>query len=187
MERVRGWHPLEGAPEGALSFYDGHLLRPNPYMRVTDIDRRLGTDLGQLYGLDFNPADKTDSAEARTNAFRDAMRQGLVIIHPRCVKLIAHLQGARWNKNRTDWSRTTVMGHFDLMAAAIQLWRIVAQNRHMNPSPPYRPAVARGTQIEDSLPWQKSASPENRNIQIVREVLGIDSSPRRPGVMRVKR
>lgn len=186
MPIVKAWHPAAPPPPEVLTYYDPleNRLRANPYMRVTDIDRRLAGDLAAEYGLDFHPADKTDSAEARVNAYRDAVAGGKVIFHPRCKKLIAHHKAAKWNKHRTDWDRTSVHGHFDLLATAIQLWRIVAQNRHISPNPPQRPSVAPGVEVVDSLPWQRAANAESLQHDVMAELMG---RGRRTGAVRVPR
>lgn len=187
VELVDRWHPQTGAPPGTLTWYDGRFLRANPYQRVSDIDLRLCADLGAQYGLQFQ-AIRKDSLEAMLASFRDALSNGKIIIHPRCVKLIAHLKAARWNKNRTDYERTTAHGHYDLLAAAVYLWRLVDGNRHMNPNAPEIPLGAIGLEVMDKLPWQKPSQTYGDEAAM-RALLGVDSNGRapRPGMMKISR
>jgi hypothetical protein len=173
MMQLRGYDTAVPKPEGALLYYDDNerILKPNPYMRVTDVDRSMARDMGPIYGLDFHPANKADSAEARKNAFRDAVKRGQVLAHPDCVLLNSHLNGGRWNKHRTDWARTAAHGHFDLLAAAIQMWRVVAENVNLNPNPPFRPQVAPGQEVMESLPWQQKATREREAMEVMNGLL----------------
>lgn len=183
VEVIDRWLPQVGAPPGMLTYYDGKWLRPNPYIRVSDIDLRLCADLSRTHNLPFEPIRK-DSAEAMASAFRDAVSTGKVIVHPRCVRTRSTLLSARWNKHRTDWDRTKAHGHFDLLACAIYLWRLVDQYRHLNPNPPYRPVVAQNVEVMDSLPWQAGAkSPEVAALEVL---MGGSSSRARPGQVRVR-
>jgi hypothetical protein len=185
VELIDRWHPKEGAPDGTLTYYDGTWLRANPYERVSDIDLRLCADLSADYKLDFQSVHKLNSLEAMLSALRDAISTGLFIVHPRCVKLIAHLENARWNQNRTDFDRTPQFGHFDLVAAAMYLWLKVSTNRHLNPNPPYRPTVDKHTEVVDSLPWQRNQPRED--VAAFQTLMGINPGRARPGQMKIPR
>lgn len=187
VELVDRWHPQTGAPPGTLTWFDGRMLRANPYQRVSDIELRLCADLSAEYKLDFQ-AIRKDSLEAMLASFRDALSNGKIVIHPRCVKLIAHLKAARWNKNRTDYERTTAHGHYDLLAAAVYMWRLVSGNRHMNPNAPEIPQGAIGLEVMDKLPWQKPSQTYGDEAAM-RALLGVDGSGRapRPGMMKISR
>lgn len=184
MLQMRGFDHRREEHANKLTYYDDNeqVLKPNPYMRVTDVDRRLAADLGRLHKLDFHPADKTDSAEARKNAFRGAVKQGRILVHPECKQTISHWHGGRWNKRRTDWARTTQHGHFDLLACGIQLWRIVEQNLHLNPMPPARPLGAAVHAVVDDLPWQQKAQREREAMDVMNGLL----DDRRGGTLRVR-
>lgn len=127
--------------------WDGRRILPpgsQPYRRVCDTDARLIHDLSVTHGLTFEAARKVaDGArprdlpsEAGLHALRDAFRRDLILVHPRCQRLIAHLTSGRWNDNRTDWHRHEIHGHFDLVAALLYLWRVFEQERNFNPVPP---------------------------------------------------
>jgi hypothetical protein len=109
-------------------------LREQPYRRYTDRDPRLVSDLRVEHGLRFSVA-KKDTPEQAVNQLRVAIAQERIWIHPRCVKLQAHLKGAIW-KNELhkafSWQGGP-FGHFDLVAALLYMWRNVKRNR--NPAP----------------------------------------------------
>jgi hypothetical protein len=188
VELVDRWHPQTGAPPGTLTWFDGKFLRANPYQRVSDIDLRLCADLQSEYGLAFQ-AIRKDSLEAMLASFRDALSLGKIVIHPRCVKLVAHLKAARWNKNRTDYERTTAHGHYDLLAAAVYLWRLVDGNRHMNPNAPEIPQGQLNVEVMASLPWQRAQDANRGDMDAMRALLGVDAQGRaaRPGMMKIGR
>lgn len=134
-------------PEGQFGVEVG-ACRPNPYARTGDTDAagiRLYHDLVNDYGMEILPTDKTDSKEARLSAVRDAFANGRILIHPRCTKMISHLRAARWNKQRTDYERTELHGHFDLLDALVYLWRQVSPG--LNPNPPMAPNAPRGETV----------------------------------------
>jgi hypothetical protein len=111
---------------------------------------------------------------------------GQFIVHPRCVRLIAHMKHGRWNDNRTAFDRPQdreTYGHFDLVACAMYLWLKVAANRHLNPNAPFRPSAQPGQIIVDTLPWQKNA--DRDRLSAINGLMGMDKRnpwdrPRRP-------
>lgn len=108
-------------------------LQQNPFLRITDVDHRLIIDMKQLHGITCIPALK-DDAEAALHALRNAFQYNQILIHPRCVNTIAHLEGAIWNKGRTSYERSERLGHADHVDALKYLWRQVS--RTANPYPP---------------------------------------------------
>ncbi len=116
-----------------LRYYDGKDMHGNPCKRVSDTDLRLIYDLRVDHGIPFLPTAK-DGKEAALYALRNAFRAGQIEIRPECRKLVAHLNAARWNEQRTDYERSEVHGHYDLVDALVYLWRNV--DRNANPSPP---------------------------------------------------
>lgn len=135
-------------------------LRPQPYRRYTDRDPRLVGDLRAEHGLRFSVA-KKDTPEQAANQLRNAIADRRILIHPRCVKLQAHLRSAIW-KNELhkafSWQGGP-FGHFDLVATLIYAWRNV--NRTRNPAPQNAPAL---TADQHQLPVreQRAASPWTR-------------------------
>ncbi|HEU4524277.1 MAG TPA: hypothetical protein VFR62_04610, partial [Gemmatimonadales bacterium] len=110
---------------------------PQPYMRVSDNDLRLISDLATDHGLLFCPTQKDDK-DAAINNLRLMVQgtKGKLLIHPRCVRLIAQLENAVWNKARTEYERSARDGHYDLVDALIYLARNL--NRQKNPVPAAR-------------------------------------------------
>lgn len=108
-------------------------LTKAPYSRISDTDLIVIADLSRLHGLIFTPTRK-DNKEAAINNLRMLIGSNKLIIHPRCKNLIAQLHGAIWNKNKTDFIRTTQDGHFDLVSALIYMSRNIHRNK--NPFPP---------------------------------------------------
>ncbi len=106
--------------------------------RTSDIDLRLVADLGALHKLGFALTDKTDTKEARINAFRVRLRERSVIVHPRCKQTIKHMKTALWHVTRqgtrTTFEHTENEGHFDGVDAAVYLNRMAPIQE--NPTPP---------------------------------------------------
>ncbi len=131
-------------------FYEGqgrcdeNAHAPQPYMRVSDNDLRLISDLATDHGLLFCPTPKDDK-DAAINNLRLMVQgtKGKLLIHPRCIKLIRQLEDGVWNKNRTEFQRNDVDGHFDLLDALIYLARNI--NRQKNPVPLNRARRRDGT------------------------------------------
>lgn len=72
-----------------------------PYLRVMDNNNLiLVNDLFIEHGLNFMPTAK-DNKEAQINKTRMWLKQGKIIIHPRCVNLKYHIKMARWETTRT--------------------------------------------------------------------------------------
>jgi hypothetical protein len=67
------------------------------------------------------------------NEVRIMVGSGQIIIHPRCKMLIGCLKYGLWDKNRKEFARNKVYGHFDHLAALIYLVRNLA--KHSNPVP----------------------------------------------------
>lgn len=116
-----------------FGYWDGKKLSAQPYMRYSDVDLRMITDMRQLHGLQISPVAK-DDAEAALAALRNAFLADKIWIHPRCKNTIEHCLGAVWNKGRTSFLRTERLGHADHVDALKYLWRSVAKT--LNPYPP---------------------------------------------------
>lgn len=116
-----------------LRYWDKDKLVANPCLRISDVEARLVMDMQQLHGLQVMQARKDDKLAA-IHALRNAFLQGRIEIHPGAKEAISHIKNATWNKQRTDFDRSDLYGHFDVLAAAIYLWRHV--NTEINPNPP---------------------------------------------------
>jgi hypothetical protein len=109
-------------------------LRAQPYLRVSDNEPRLLWDLSTAHGLSFVATQK-DNFDQQVNALRIAIQQKQIQIHPRCKRLVLHLKNGVWRnelKKQFAWEGGD-LGHFDLIAALIYLWRNV--NKKRNPAP----------------------------------------------------
>jgi hypothetical protein len=61
--------------------------------------------------------------DAAVNALNVAFHKNDILVNPACKDLIQVLRSGQFNKNRTDFARTSVMGHLDLLMAAVYMWR----------------------------------------------------------------
>jgi hypothetical protein len=104
-----------------------------PVIRVSDNNLILINDLSVLHGLHFTPTAK-DQAEAALNNMRIYISQQKIIINPRCKTLIKHLKGAVWNKKRTDYERSSDMGHYDAVDALSYLMRNISWSKNPYPA-----------------------------------------------------
>ena len=109
-------------------------LSAQPYRRYSDRDPRLLGDLREIHDLPFRRAEKDTPVQA-VNQLRVAISAGQIWIHPRCVRLQAHLAAAIWKNEQHKafaW-QGGVFGHFDLVACLLYMWRNVDLSR--NPAP----------------------------------------------------
>lgn len=118
------------------------------HRRTADNDNLiLLQDLGTEFGLHFAPTSK-DELPAMVNKVRLWFQNNRIEIHPRCVRLIACLKAAIWNKQRDKFDRSKVHGHFDLLAALVYLVRNVPE--HENPIP-----IGYGVDLSNQLFFRK--------------------------------
>lgn len=103
-----------------------------PFLRVGDDDLLVLADLHALHGLAVLPTRKDDNA-LQVNELDILVRNLQVRIHPRCKRLIRECGTVLWNKQRTDWERTSE-GHGDVLKSLVYMLRNV--RRHRDPRPP---------------------------------------------------
>ena len=108
--------------------------QPQPYLRISDNDPLVLADIIQRHGIAFLPTRKDDKAAA-VDDLDIAVRNCRIAVHPRCRNLHKQLLSTLWNKQRTEWERTSD-GHGELVDALIYLWRNV--RKHKNPEPQQR-------------------------------------------------
>lgn len=121
-------------PFSSFTWWDGEQFQPNPARRYAGEDAlRTMLNLRAEHEIEFAAAD-TAAPEAQANSVRTAFSRLQILIHPRCVELIAHLIGAKWNEQRTKWERDPKYGHYDLVAALMYLWANI--DRITDPNPP---------------------------------------------------
>lgn len=119
--------------------------RAQPYLRISDNDVRLLADFHIDHQLSFHATLKDEKMHSTIDQLRVALQEGKIVIHPRCRKLIAHLEAGTWKKTpfhhviagkdaRQTFAREGgEFGHFDAIAALAYLWRNVQKKR--NPVP----------------------------------------------------
>lgn len=129
-----------GTPEIATSIRDKERQLwkdKQPYLRVSDVEKRLVSDLITEHQLPFSLAIKSDS-QGSIWRMRQMVHSRQILIHPRCVQLIRQMSNCVWNKKASDFQRDTtadnIDGHFDLVAALKYLCRMVDTNRNPYPS-----------------------------------------------------
>jgi PBSX family phage terminase large subunit len=116
----------------------------NPHLRVMDNNNLiLIHDLFQEHGLQFLPTAK-DNKDAQVNKLRMWLKQGKLIIHPKCLNLRYQLKMARWkvdgNNNRKGFEHIgessdgkLKANHCDAVDALLYMVRNVDINK--NPYP----------------------------------------------------
>lgn len=103
------------------------------YLRVSDNNNPLLLqDLSHLHKLHFIPTDK-GRLDEMVNTVKMMVRDGGIIVHPRCKQLIGCLKYGIWDNKRDKFARSNVFGHFDALAALIYLVRNL--NKSTNPIP----------------------------------------------------
>lgn len=104
-----------------------------PYLRVSDNNNPLLLqDLSYLHQLHFTATDK-GRLDEMVNTLRMLVKSQGLIIHPRCKQLIGCMKYGVWDKNRNQFARSLIYGHFDALAALIYLVRNL--NKSHNPIP----------------------------------------------------
>lgn len=116
-----------------------HFAGKPVFGRWSDTDVIFLNDLSVVHGLHFIPTLKDDK-EAQVAELRRLVQAEKLIIHPRCTHTVAQMRAAVWNKQRTSFERTEVMGHFDAVDALIYLARNAP--RHADPYPKLAAGVA---------------------------------------------
>lgn len=105
-----------------------------PLIRVADNNNLiLLNDLVVKHQIVFIPSQK-DNAEAALNNMRMMIKNERIIINPKCRTLIAHLEGAVWNKARNSYARSADKGHYDAVDACKMLCRILNTTRNPYPA-----------------------------------------------------
>lgn len=105
------------------------------YRRISDNNNLLLlNDLSVLHNLYFRATDK-DELPAMINEVRLLVKQGRLLVHPRCKMLIGCLKYGIYNSNKIkrEFARSKVYGHYDHLAALVHLVRNL--DTHTNPIP----------------------------------------------------
>lgn len=128
------------------------------HLRVADNNNViLLNDLQAFHGLSFAPTSK-DDLEAMVNQVRLFVKQGRVIVHPRCKELTGCLRYGIWNEKRTEFARSKAFGHFDALASLVYFIRNV--DTVTNPIP----ANYGKTEFEYFIPPATAGTPDETAI-----------------------
>ncbi len=104
-----------------------------PYLRVADNAQGMCGSMSVDYGLATMPYEKKPNQKAyeadRTNQLLATHR---ILIHSRCVRLIAQLHSTIWNKSRDSWEHTD-LDHGDLVDDLIMMQRHIRWHRDCRP------------------------------------------------------
>jgi hypothetical protein len=106
----------------------------NIRMRVADNNALIMlNDLLVEHDLAF-VATKKDELHSMVNRLRVFIADGRLRVHERCKELIGCLESAIWNKQRRQFDRSALYGHYDALASLIYLLENLDQ--WTNPIPP---------------------------------------------------
>lgn len=152
---------LEQEVFGGTHYWHDKAFRSNPWKRVSDHEPLLMNDFRSKYGLAIENVDKSGGKEAMLQGLRVAVQREQIEWHPDAVQAIQHVKNAVWNKERTDWERTELYGHFDQLAVAQYMWRMV--DKVNNPYPP-KGVVMQATHRIDQLHLPKETLTRKRKI-----------------------
>jgi len=91
--------------------------------RYGDVPGQLQVDLAQSHNYEVRMPPKDDWQSA-INHVNVRFSQNKMIVHPRCKFLIMSLQSGTFNKHKTDFERTSILGHCDALAALMYATRV---------------------------------------------------------------
>lgn len=116
---------------------DIYTMEPvKPYLRVSDINPLVTQELYSMSNgeLNFSIPNKADKL-GNIHDLRILIQTRKIIINPRCVNLIRHLENVRWSNSRNKdlFARSADNGHFDGVDALIYLIKSIVYSR--NPFP----------------------------------------------------
>lgn len=115
--------------------FTGELQKP--YLRVSDNNLQLIADMSMEHGVHFVPTEKKH-AEMALNSLRMLIADEKVIINPRCVTLIDHLENGLWNKARGSFERMVDKWKREHHCDAVDSVKYLVRNVNWakNPYPP---------------------------------------------------
>lgn len=122
--------------------------------RFSDNDAQQIYDMNISHKYPINPVIKRSKqsgiafTESVINGLRIAIKEGRVKVHPRCVNLVTQLKYGMWNDQRTDFERSTAMGHLDALVACAYLVDNIQWSK--NPYPDLPKEVKESTHYIDS-------------------------------------
>lgn len=137
-----------------------------PYKRVID-----GNDI-TIADLNASPNNlrflktRNDDPQAAINMVRVMLANKQIIVHPRCVNLIAEMKSAVWDSSGRKLARSDEenRGHFDTLMALVYLVRNL--NKDKNPYPP-----GLGLDIGSMYVHPKNFVHKNSNAEVMKKAL----------------
>jgi hypothetical protein len=105
---------------------------------ILDCPGQIQVDLFKLYGTELRIPIKGDF-DAGNAMLHLLTLKGRILVHSRCKFTAMTLKTARFNDKRTDWLRSTVLGHCDALAALIYGIRSLSSCGDPNPPVVYDP------------------------------------------------
>lgn len=119
-----------------------------PHKRIADNNNLLlVNDLGIKHNMHFIPTSKS-TLDAMINKVRIMVKEGRIVVDPKCEYLIANLKYGVWDKKGRQFARSMTYKHFDHLAALVymvinidtytnpipMLHNVNIHNQHVNPS-----------------------------------------------------
>lgn len=93
-----------------------------PFRRISDNNNpHLLTDLSSIHNIHFIAVKKESSLEQMVNRVREWVKDGRIIVSPKCKMLHGCLKYGIWDEKRREFSRSKIYGHFDHFAALMYL------------------------------------------------------------------
>ena len=108
-----------------------------PYIRVSDINPIVMQEIAvKSFGQISFMTTRKDDKESSINSMRALLGGHKIIIHPRCVNLIRHIDNVKWksSRNKLTFSRSPDNGHYDCVDALIYLCRNVVFSKNPYPA-----------------------------------------------------
>lgn len=163
---------------GYLHYWDGAEHKPNPYWRVSDVDRAMVADIGNEFGLQFAPTSK-DLVEVMVKLVRNSIADGWLEFEPDAGPVLEHTRAGKWDKQWRKFAEHPVYGHFDCLAALVYWVRNAQVVRNRRPHAPARPVVGPGTLVFDPAKAGLVQPPVAENIQALNQLLGFGANAKR--------
>lgn len=91
--------------------------------RTADLPGQLAVDLAATYNYTTSLPPKSDW-QSGVNGMSILFSLNQILINPKCKFLVATCESGQFNKNRTDFDRTTALGHCDALAALMYAVRV---------------------------------------------------------------
>jgi len=153
----------EGSIAAAIRLKEREAFSDSPLLskteRIADTPPLTLHSLYNDHGVYFEAAWKHDS-DTTLAQLRTAIQRGKVVVDPRCEQLIYQLDNGIWNEKRTDFVRSTTLGHCDGIKALAYANRQAPWDK--NPFPDKRPDPKKFYRSKVLGPRKKKPHPMER-------------------------